>query len=234
MLALDLWIGGVNVCPDKGTYQYYDPRNLGTYFASTAAHNTVEVEGQSQMISGTRFLWLDWVKSRLLEFTPDGSHFSGEHDGYLERFGIVHRRTVYRAGDEYLIIDDLVSKGGPARNLALRWHLAGEDWQRADRSASSPGLGQTVTVLASGGDQLDLLQGPAHSPETEESLYYGALSPLSLLKATAQSDASYRWVTIVGPRATTAEGGKIEWHGLTVPVQAGAPASGRLLPTQTS
>jgi hypothetical protein len=226
-LALDLWIGGVNVCPDKGTYQYYDPRNLGEHFSSTAAHNTVEVEGQSQMIKGTRFLWLDWVQAKLHRFSPDGTFFDGEHSGYVERYGVTHRRVIHRRGDAYLIVDDLTLAQPSERQLTLRWHLKGEDWRLQGRIASSPAFGLSVSVFPSEGDEVALLQGPEHSPETEESLHYAELSPLSALKASVKTGRSFRWVTAIGPESPPLVDGEVQWEDLAVPIAPGVAAKKR-------
>jgi len=222
-LALDLWVNGVNVLPDKGTYQYYDPRDLGTYFGSTAAHNTVEVNGQSQMLKGTRFLYIDWVKAQLNDFAADGTRFDGQHTAYAERFGVTHRRAVHRRGDEFLIVDDVTLSGSGERDLVLRWHLKGQDWSFAARTAHSATLGLRVSVFASGQDGIALLQGPAHSPETEESLYYAELAPLTVMKAAARTAKSFRWITTVGPSVPAASDGELRWHDLVLPLAFGAP-----------
>jgi asparagine synthase (glutamine-hydrolysing) len=96
MLHFDLWYKGVNLLRDAGTFQYYCEPPWEHYFKSTAAHNTVEVDGKDQMEKGSRFLWYNWTKSKLRhseEIPPNppftkggrggfGDYWEGEHYGY--------------------------------------------------------------------------------------------------------------------------------------------------------
>jgi len=69
MLHLDLWWRGVNVLRDSGSFTYYDPlTEWNRYFLSAAAHNTITVAGQDQMIKGPRFQWFSLVQSRFLGY----------------------------------------------------------------------------------------------------------------------------------------------------------------------
>jgi len=59
MLHFDLWYKGVNLLRDAGTFQYYCEPPWEHYFKSTAAHNTVEVDGKDQMEKGS-FLFVTY------------------------------------------------------------------------------------------------------------------------------------------------------------------------------
>ncbi len=67
MLHVDLWYQGLNVLRDGGSFMYYheDPR-WQHFFHSTAAHNTVEIDGLDQMIKGPRFLWFRWPAAHVV------------------------------------------------------------------------------------------------------------------------------------------------------------------------
>ena len=133
MLHVDLWYGGVNILRDGGSFQYYADAPWQHFFESTAGHNTVEVDGQDQMERGPSFLWFRWTEARRLAyaFSLDGraSFIAGEHYGYRRLPGrVVHRRSILRAVDTYIIVDDLLGSG--SHELALRWRLAPLDWRR--------------------------------------------------------------------------------------------------------
>jgi hypothetical protein len=151
MLHFDLWCEGVNLLRDTGTFQYYCEPPWEHYFKSTAAHNTVEVDGKDQMEKGSRFLWFNWTKSKLRhseEIPPNpsftkggrkgfGDYWEGEHYGYRHgKESVIHRRAVIRLGDRWIIIDDILPILGMASRIGngehdatLRWHLADVGWE---------------------------------------------------------------------------------------------------------
>ncbi|MBT7171612.1 MAG: alginate lyase family protein, partial [Phycisphaerales bacterium] len=89
-LHLDLWVDGLNLLRDMGSFAYYDPplkRNLK--FSSTAMHNTVEIDGQNQMIKGPRFYWIRLSKGHVER--ADETSLRASHDGYA-RLGVGHTR----------------------------------------------------------------------------------------------------------------------------------------------
>ncbi|HEY3777394.1 MAG TPA: alginate lyase family protein [Rhizomicrobium sp.] len=126
-LAIELRYGGLPVLVDPGTYAYAGPWR--EYFRSTAAHNTIELDGRSQSESGGPFLWTRHARTRLL--AVDGlaedspiARAAGEHEGYARtRFRGRHRRDVEldrRAGT--LRIADTVSAARAVR-LRMFYHL---------------------------------------------------------------------------------------------------------------
>ncbi|MBN1512511.1 MAG: alginate lyase family protein [Phycisphaerae bacterium] len=191
MLHLDLWINGVNVLRDAGSYHYYCATPWQDYFYSSAAHNTVEIEGQSQMIKGPRFTWLRWIRSRLLRFEASGDgrvgYFEGEHYGYTRLPNpVVHRRGVLRIDDHYLIIDDVLGAG--ANPIALRWHLADLGWKPSGSATFEASLESgtlRLRVLASQGFEAELLSGrESPRPEGWESVYYAEKLPQTVVRVS--------------------------------------------------
>ncbi len=194
MLHLDLWYRGLNVLRDTGSYSYNCPEPWKHYFHSTAAHNTIEIDGQDQMIKGPAFLWFRWTRSRLLRFeapvegTTDG--FEGQHFGYagLPGGGVIHLRRVRRTDDQWEIRDLL--QGGGRHQAVVRWHLAPLDWQ--------PGANRLQASYRGGRIHLrwDFPEGWSaalesgrndRSPEGWESLYYGRKSPIPTLSFRGQA-----------------------------------------------
>ena len=85
-LAVEVRYNGVDILADPGTYCYHGEPSWRSYFRSTLAHNTIEVGGRNQSISGGPFLWSQQARSKVLGLhrTADGQTigWSADHDGY--------------------------------------------------------------------------------------------------------------------------------------------------------
>ncbi|HEY1598580.1 MAG TPA: alginate lyase family protein [Pirellulales bacterium] len=213
MLHVDLWYDGANVLRDGGSFHYDTDPPWQHFFESTAGHNTVEVDGQDQMQRGPSFLWFRWTQSLLLasERSLDGrvGFLAGEHYGYRRLTGrVVHRRSIVRILDTYIIVDDLL--GSDEHELALRWRLAPAEWQ--DRSgawqAEIEGQQLVLRVVAPAGFATRLYRGEeGAAPEGWESLYYADKQPVPTIVTRGQASLPVRMVTVVGPAGA----------GITVP-----------------
>lgn len=176
-LHLDLWLGGGNLALDPGTYLYNGSPPWDNQLAKGLVHNTILVDSQEPMQRVGRFLWLKWSQAELLvkSRTEDGrlELLSAEHDAY-RRKGVVHRRTVLRAGRNLLlIVDDLYGKG--RHEVHLPWLLPAMEWQLQDGqlelvhqnrkfrlNVESPGLRSS---LYSAGDRLAGDRLPGEIPQ---------------------------------------------------------------------
>jgi hypothetical protein len=127
-LSVELRHGGVEILVDPGTYCYHGEEAFRRYFRSTIGHNTVELGGTDQSLSGGPFMWLRHARTTgpELAYDPDGniSRWSASHNGY-ESLGScgTHRRTVsLEQAERRLEISDEISSSGP---LAARmaFHL---------------------------------------------------------------------------------------------------------------
>jgi hypothetical protein len=219
MLHFDLWYDHLNVLRDAGSFAYYCAAPWQHYFKSTRAHNTVEVDSEDQMIPGPRFLWLRWLRSRLIRFdtSADGrvAVFVGEHAGYARLPGrVMHRRAICRIDDSYVIIDDVLGAG--EHDLALRWRLCPAAWilDGAACSAQLDGRDLTVALASSSGFDIELVSGREQPhPEGWESRYYGEKTPVPTLVAHGRSPLPVRFVTIVQPAPTLSLAGPLEARG---------------------
>jgi hypothetical protein len=125
-LSVEVRIDGVDVLADPGTYCYHGQPAWRAAFRSTAGHNTLELDGVDQSVSGGPFLWVRQARSRVLVAHQDPTgpgRWTGEHDGYLERLGARHNRTlVLDPATRTLVISDRVHtpRALPAR---LSFHL---------------------------------------------------------------------------------------------------------------
>ena len=127
-LSVEVRCGGVDVLADPGTYCYHGEPEWRSYFRSTIAHNTVELNGQSQCDDGGPFLWLSHASSRELDVLDigDAAEWTAEHDGYLSLTPRArHLRCVRldRASRTIDIVDQIV---GGSHDVRLAFHLGPE------------------------------------------------------------------------------------------------------------
>ncbi|MFE0250825.1 alginate lyase family protein [Streptomyces sp. NPDC059010] len=127
-LSVEVRHDGVDVLADPGTYCYHGQPEWRQYFRSTLGHNTLQLDGVDQSVSGGPFLWTRHARSRVLVAgtggTADASgegvaRWVAEHDGYQ---GSVHRRRVELTAEsqELRVVDEV---RGPRRAVRLAFHL---------------------------------------------------------------------------------------------------------------
>jgi Heparinase II/III-like protein/Heparinase II/III N-terminus len=124
-LSVEVRHGGIDILADPGTYCYHGDPPWRAYFRSTLAHNTVQLDGQSQSGDGGPFLWLTSANGRELEVADDGvrARWTAEHDGYRSlNPAATHRRQVLldRASRSIEIVDEV--EGGD-HDVRLAFHL---------------------------------------------------------------------------------------------------------------
>ena len=66
-LSVELRYGGVEILADPGTYCYHGEPAWRSYFRSTAAHNTLELDGRNQSSDGGPFLWVRHANAREID-----------------------------------------------------------------------------------------------------------------------------------------------------------------------
>ena len=126
-LAFTLSLGGEEFLIDPGTYAYHTQQSWRNYFRSTAAHNTVEVDGLDQSVIGGNFMWLSKAKARLIghEAALQLQYFEGEHDGYCRLADPVrHRRRIDFDAERGLIVVKDILQCRERHAVALHWHFA--------------------------------------------------------------------------------------------------------------
>ncbi|MFC9125352.1 alginate lyase family protein [Streptomyces sp. NPDC057099] len=124
-LSVEVRHDGVDVLADPGTYCYHGQPEWRQYFRSTLGHNTLQLDGVDQSVSGGPFLWTRQARSRVLVTdTADASdggtaRWSAEHDGYQRS---VHRRRVELTAEsqELRVVDEVRGDRGAVR---LAFHL---------------------------------------------------------------------------------------------------------------
>jgi hypothetical protein len=132
-LSIEFASRGVTWIVDPGTYVYAANVKTRDEFRSTAAHNTVTVDDQSQSVASAPFSWRTAAECCLHEFTEfgDAVFFQGSHDGYERlRDPVNHTRSALfvkpddRAGlPGYMVVRDRFTANKRHR-YAIRYHLA--------------------------------------------------------------------------------------------------------------
>jgi len=149
---------------DPGTYTYTGEPQLRDWFRSTAAHNTVLVDGLSQSEPAGPFSWRHQAKTVTTQFIAGKGfdYFEGSHNGY-ERFDdpVTHTRSIlHLKGDEsnelqsYLIVSDRLAAIGD-HDYSLRFHFAENcSVSATNDTATAKNAGRELSIQAFGANAL--------------------------------------------------------------------------------
>lgn len=139
-LHLDLWVDGVNLLRDAGTFSYNNSESI--WFKSTAAHNTIEFDGQCQMPTLNRFLFGEWLEtSSSTSVINSGETFSAAA-AYADRYERCHHRSICLDKNSLVCVDTV---SGKFKRALLRWRLAPGKWLIEGQSAYCAGLKLSVS-----------------------------------------------------------------------------------------
>lgn len=203
-LSVEVRHDGVDVLADPGTFCYHGQPEWRRYFRSTLGHNTLELDGADQSVSGGPFLWTRQARSRVLATenadTADGgvARWCAEHDGYQNS---VHRRRVeLTAASRELRITDEVR--GPRRAARLAFHLG------PAVTADLVGNRAQLTWTRDGEDRSAVLDLPAplswraHHGESDPPLGwysagFGRKEPSTTLVGTGFADGTHGFTTVL-------------------------------------
>jgi hypothetical protein len=118
--ALAIWLhwGDEPILIDAGTYLYHSGAQERDLFRSTRVHNTLSVEDADQSLIVGPFNWSRHARTRVVARTS--TSITAEHDGYVRRFGVVHRRDLSFDGNILVIEDRLIGRPSKAR---MRWSV---------------------------------------------------------------------------------------------------------------
>jgi len=97
-LHLDLWVDGVNIFCDAGTYSYAS--ELGRKLAKNESHNTAVVDRKPQMDTQGPFLIYNWSERRLGAVSEN--RFEGT---VVSKNGYSHTRRIDKSSSGYVIED---------------------------------------------------------------------------------------------------------------------------------
>ncbi|HEV2668648.1 MAG TPA: alginate lyase family protein, partial [Blastocatellia bacterium] len=218
-LSIEFASGGVTWLVDPGTYVYAANPKTRDEFRSTAAHNTVVVDGQPQSIPAGPFSWRTAAKCRLHEFVErsDSIFFQGSHDGY-ERLGdpVTHTRSaLYVKPDPganlpgLLIVRDRFTAKKRHR-YAIRYHFAPDCVATAAtgdadgcRVEARHGAGATLTIRVIWETGL-LSEIAASVTEGRVSTCYAQSAPAPVAVFEAEGVGTQEFLTLIFPGAPDA------------------------------
>ncbi|MFJ8825918.1 alginate lyase family protein [Streptomyces sp. NPDC102467] len=195
-LSVEVRHDGVDVLADPGTFCYHGQPEWRQYFRSTLGHNTLQLDGTDQSVSGGPFLWTRQARSRVL--TAERARWCAEHDGYQRS---VHRRQVQLSSESReLTVNDEVR--GPRRDVRLAFHLG---------PAITADLVENRAVLTwtrDGEDRSAVLDLPgelgwrAHRGESDPPLGwysagFGRKEPTTTLVGTGFADGTQGFTTVL-------------------------------------
>jgi len=125
-LSIEVAVHGKTLLIDPGTYTYHESREVRDHFRSSAAHNTVTIDGNSSSEPGDIFGWetrancvqKNWISNDRFDF------FEGTQDGY-ERLEspATHSRSILFLKGHYWIMRDHVNTTGH-HDIGLNFHYA--------------------------------------------------------------------------------------------------------------
>lgn len=198
-LHADVWYNERPVAVDSGTYSYNDTEGWSKHFKSTAAHNTVMVDGKDQMPLASRFLYTDWTKaelhegsaidedgtSQVLDGFVRGASFGGVSHAYEQiGLGVQHRRSV--GVSEFVVVSDTFASA-KGRRLKLIWHLDGS-WDRQGdmfvRSDDGISLSLLVHTLGDADPPVEIDLRTNEAPDTVVSEAYGQTRQITVIEVT--------------------------------------------------
>jgi Heparinase II/III-like protein/Heparinase II/III N-terminus len=136
-LHLDLWVEGVNILRDAGTYGYNCGIEESAYFSGVEAHNSVQFDAREQMPRLSRFLLGSWLRADSVDAvlpTPDGWTASAS---YYDTLRARHHRQIILHPDSIECLDKL---DGNARCAQLRWRLPRGNWMLSGDIISSDNI----------------------------------------------------------------------------------------------
>ncbi len=122
-LSFNFSAGGSRIFIDPGTFAYHADQRWRNYFRSTAAHNTVRVDGLDQSNMAGNFMWSSKAEAKMIEHDPYRM-VKGTHDGYKRlKKGVLHVRKVQfiQEQDIWEIEDVIIGEG--RHYLELFFHL---------------------------------------------------------------------------------------------------------------
>jgi Heparinase II/III-like protein/Heparinase II/III N-terminus len=202
-LAVTLFDRGREMLVDPGTFVYNAAEPWRRYFRSTAAHNTVGIDGQDQATMGGTFRWNSRIIARAtdVQHMPVGS-VQGEHEWSN---GVIHRRRIVNVEPgQWLLLDDF---RGPGRHtFDFAFHFGPEfapsfEHQDANLVCWVEHDDFMLAMAGSAGFEAEMVRGNVAPIQGWTSSGYGDKKPGSTLSAKLTGSAPAAMMTLLAPRA---------------------------------
>jgi uncharacterized heparinase superfamily protein len=115
--ALSVWlsVGDTPIIVDAGTYVYSSDPVWRERLRNSLVHNTLSISGVSSSSTSGPFNWAKKATARLVsDESRNATEVVAEHNGYLEKFGVRHRRRMSMSdAGKVTITDELIGRSDP-------------------------------------------------------------------------------------------------------------------------
>ena len=214
-LSICLSVGGSPVLIDSGTFTYLLYPRWREYFRSTAAHNTVAVNGSSQSETGGPYIWVKQARTHCDTWysSPSFDYVVANHDGYVKRYGVNHLRRILFAKPHYWIVEDCLT-GTAAFSASAFFHFAqGEatvtktPTHHVCRFVSQPdAAGVAIIILGGEALEAELFSGEESSTQGWISTRYARKVRAPVLQLEVKSRQCDRLSFLIIPSTSTSPG----------------------------
>jgi hypothetical protein len=197
-LAITLRQAGVDLLIDPGTFTYTGDPQWRAHFRSTAAHNTVTVDGVDQAVQEAPFMWSAPFRCEIIRAETVGGviRVLARHDGYRRGSNnIQHIRGVAFRSEGRITVWDRVTGEGE-HTVELAWHAGVPLRSEGGRWRLGPDAWIEITGGLPGNEQA--LASPAVVSLAQSgwrSRLYGVREPVTSLRTTWRGRLPCQFVT---------------------------------------
>lgn len=178
---------GHELLKDPGRFTYNDDSPDRAHIKSTAAHNTIVIDGQDQPRSYEP-PEADWVSMKAFDYV------SGRNDGHED---VTHSRSVFFAQKEYWIVVDRLTGATRNHRYDQYWHLAERALDRVEIDAANRIIRSPNLLIAS-----PFPDGSFMLEENWISRYYRQRSASPSIRISTSSAGSVMLPTVLYPYDT--------------------------------
>lgn len=211
-LAFEMAARGRTLLVDPGTYTYTGSSEWRDLFRSSAAHNTVTIDGQSSSVPRGTFQWQHIAMSAARRWItqPRFDYFEGAHDGYMRLAApATHARSILFVKDNYWIIRDTVETTGE-HSYDAHFHFA----IGCDPSIEREGEMVAVRERGTGASGLEIYapasDGVWKKADGWVSEQYGRRAPAPVCTRSTKAEGNRQFITFLVP--VGAESGDTKRH----------------------
>jgi Heparinase II/III N-terminus/Heparinase II/III-like protein len=196
-LHVDIWMDGVNLALDPGTYAYNKPFPWNNSLGKTRVHNTANVNGKDQMTQVGRFLWSDWCQAKVLAHQKEmnAELWLLETNPLPKSYGYSkHFRLLLRFHDSYLIMDSIRTQN--IEDISIHWNVPVLNWEEKLSENSLELSDHHFGIVIKSKNIINFTKNIGNIDKNEiqgwESPLYGVKKPCLSINATAkQSQADF-------------------------------------------